>query len=420
MAVAVGIDFGTSNTSVTLWEEGVVRAVPVDLASAIADTIPTLMFFPPDGAPTYGSQAVSEYLGQDMAGRLIQAIKRYLPSDTFQGTELGGKLRSLEELVGGFLIRCRAAAEAAAGQPVTRVLMGRPAVFHADPVRDELAQDRLAGAARIAGFETVQFQLEPIAAARAFERGLDQDELCLIGDLGGGTSDFTVIRLGPGRVGRRDRSSDVLGSAGVDVAGNDIDARLILAKVLPHFGFGCRWRPMQRWVPLPTALHHAATRWHRLCVEAADPSNIQFLDRAIRCCDDPVGLGRFRTFLVRNNGYALFQSVERMKVALSGEREALLRFQEGDLSVVEPVTRAELERAIADELRRLGLCMDGLLARLGVAREAIGVVFLTGGTSKIPAVQELFHARFPGRTLDRDAFTAVGQGLGVEAGERLC
>lgn len=418
--LAAGIDFGTSNTAVTLWEDGVVRPVPVDLASVIADTIPTLLYFPPSGEPLFGSAAVQEYLASDMAGRLIQSIKRYLPSDTFQGTVLGGKLRGLEDLVGGFLLVCRRALEAAAGRPVDRVLLGRPAVFHVDPRRDRLAQQRLETAARLAGFTEIDVQLEPIAAARAFERTLDQDVLCLIGDLGGGTSDFTVIRLGPGRVGRRDRREDVLGSAGVDVAGNDVDARIIHRTVLPHFGYGSQYKPMQQWVPLPTFLHMAATRWHRLCVEVAVPSNLSFLDRAIRYSDDPEGLTRFREFLSRNYGYMLFQSVERAKIELSRQEATRVVFHEGNVSIDEPLDRSGLERAIHDELGALGACMDGLLKRLALEREAVGLVFLTGGTSQIPAVHQIFEDRFPGRIVARDAFTAVGQGLGVEAGERFC
>lgn len=419
MAVACGIDFGTSNTAVSLWRDGELRPVAVDPASHIDHTIPTLMFFPPAGAPSHGAAAIAEYLGHDMAGRLIQAIKRYLPSETFSGTVVGGRTRTIEELVAGFLLRCKEAVDAAAGEPVRRVLLGRPAVFHVDPARDRLAQGRLEAAARLAGFEEIAFQLEPIAAARAFERELETDTLCFIGDLGGGTSDFTVIRLGPGRVGRLDRAADVLGSAGVDVGGNDVDARLIQAKVLPHFGYGCRWKPLDQWVPLPTGLHHAATRWHRLCVEAAEPKNLRWLDQAIRRSDDPGGLRRFRIFLARNAGYTLFRSVEAAKLALSREERATLAFHELDIELHEPVTRAELESAIDDELRRLERCMDGLLARLGLGPDEIGTVFLTGGTSLIPAVRALFEARFPGRILEPEAFTAVGLGLGLEAGERF-
>lgn len=419
MAVACGIDFGTSNTAVTLWEDGVVRAVPVDPGARISDTIPTLLYFPPAGAPSFGTQAISEYLASDMVGRLLQAIKRYLPSDTFTGTVLGGRTRTIEELVSGFLLICREALERQAGQPVRRVLLGRPAVFHEDPRRDALAETRLRKGAALAGFEEIEVQLEPIAAARSFERAMDRDALCLIGDLGGGTSDFTVIRLGPGRMGLRDRAADVLGSSGVSIAGNDVDARLIQIKVLPRFGYGSRWRPLKQWVPLPTHLHIAATRWHKLALEASDPANLRWLDQALRSTDDAPGLKAFREFLHRNYGYLLFQVIEQAKVALSRGEETTIAFHEGGVDLDEHVTRAELEAAIGWELQKLGQCMDDLLRRLALGPDDIGAVFLTGGTSQIPSVRDLFEARFPGRILEPDAFTAVGQGLGVEAGERF-
>jgi hypothetical chaperone protein len=389
MGVACGIDFGTSNTAVSLAIDGEVRPVDLDPAAAIARTIPTLLYFPAEGAPSFGTRAIHDYLARDLTGRLI-----------------------------AYLAVCRAAVEREAGRAVDTVVMGRPAVFHVLPERDALAQARLEAAARLAGFAEVGFQLEPIAAARAFERGLDRDVLCLIGDLGCGTSDFTVIRLGPGRVGRRDRAADVYGSAGTDVGGNDVDARLIHAWVLPHFGYGSHWRPLRRRVPFPTALHLAATRWHRLCVEASDPANLRFLDRAVCSADDPAGLARFREFLYRNDGYSLFRAVERTKVALSTQDQAPLRFLEGLADIDELVSRAALEAAIAEELARLERCLDGLLGRLGLAPEAMECVFLTGGTCRIPAVRALFDLRFPGRILERDAFTAVGLGLGVEAAER--
>lgn len=419
MAIAAGIDFGTSNTAVTLAIDGEIRPVLVDQVSAIAATIPTLLYFPPSGAASYGTEAILRYLGADMAGRLLQSIKRYLPSTTFQGTVVGGRTRSLEELISGFLLHCKAAIDAEAGEPVTRVLLGRPAVLHVEPERDAMAQARLVKAARLAGFQQVQVQLEPIAAARAFERTLDEDTLCMIGDLGGGTSDFTVIRLGPGRVGRRDRAGDVLGSSGVDVAGNDVDARLIQHRVLPSFGVNTRYRPLKQWVPLPTFLHMAATRWHRLCVEGNLPENIRFLDRAIRTAEDAESLERFREFLTRNYGYALFRAIESAKVALSQGTETRLVFREGTVEIDEPLTRADLESDIARELGQLGACIDGLLSSLQLEPERIGAVFLTGGTSQIPAVQALFEARFPGRIASRDAFTSVGLGLGVEAAERF-
>ncbi len=206
MSLSCGIDFGTSNTTLTLNLDGRVEQVDLDPAHLLPEAIPTLMYFDLDALASYGSEAVRAYEEDDMAGRFLQAIKKHLPSPEFTGTIISERIFTLEDLIAGFLEKLKTAADAAAGESVDSVLMGRPARFHVDPKRDALAQTRLERAATMAGFVDVQFQLEPIAAARSYERELDREVLCLVGDLGGGTSDFTLIRLGPGRVGgnRRD------------------------------------------------------------------------------------------------------------------------------------------------------------------------------------------------------------------------
>ena len=219
---------------------------------------------------------------------------------------------------------------------MTRVVMGRPAVFHKDPERDRLAERRLEQAAYLAGFEEVRFQLEPIAAARAFEQRLESDVNCLVGDLGGGTSDFTVMRLGPKRGG--DRRGDVLGSDGVSVAGNDLDAALVRLRVLPRLGYGSSYSPLGRPIPLPTKLHVAMTSWHALSFVNTS-QNLEELAGWIRTADDPEGLSRLYELLDWNLGFELFRSVERCKLELSLGSEGVLSFRARNLALDEPVSR---------------------------------------------------------------------------------
>jgi len=420
MTPVCGIDFGTSNSTATLVDGRGIQPLALDAGAAVSSTLPTLMFFPfgETGTSWYGTQAVASYLERDLMGRFIQSVKKHLPSPNFSQTLIQGQVRTIEELVAGFLLHIKELVDAAAGEPVERVLMGRPARFHLDDERDQLAQDRLERAARLAGFKEIAFQIEPVAAARAFERSLDEDVLCLVGDLGGGTSDFTVIRLGPSRAGHIDRREDVLGVAGVPVGGNDFDARLVWQKVTPHFGRDARYRPSMKWVPVPPGLHHAMCRWHTLSF-AANEENRRMLDRMLRTTDDPRGLKQLESLIEGNHGYELFESVEAAKVALSGAEETVLRFERGNISVSERVTRADFESAIHREITLLEGCVDGLLEELSLAREDISVVFLTGGSSLVPAVARIFRERFEDRIVDRDVFTSVGLGLGIEAGERL-
>lgn len=412
MPAACAIDFGTSNTAVCLVRDGVATPVPVE-GEALT---PTLMLFRPGKAPTYGRAAMNAYLEGDLEGRLVQSVKRHLPAATFEGSAFGSAVLTLEGIVAGFLAHLKRAVDAAAGEPVDRVLLGRPARFSTDPERDALAQGRLEAAARAAGFREIAFEVEPVAAARAFEATLDRDVLCLVGDLGGGTSDFTLMRLGPGRAG--DRREDVLGVSGLDVAGNDFDARLVWAKAVPHFGVHAKYRPFDRWVEIPTSLHHAVCRWHTLC-QASTPKTFAALDRMLRTADDREGLLRLRELIAHNLGFLLFRSVERCKIDLGEHEASRLRFERDGIDLDEPVARAELEAAAARELQRLDASVAKLLADSGVDAGEVDVVFLTGGTSRIPAVRGLFHARFPGRIVDQDAFLSVATGLGLAAVERF-
>lgn len=417
MPAACAIDFGTSNTTVALVRDGRVTQLAIDPTNRDPSLMPTLMYFLPGEAPVYGTRAIAAYLENEREGRLIQSIKRYLPSGTFEGTAVGRSLLSLESLIGGFLKHLKRIVDDAAGEPVTRVLMGRPARFHAQDQYDALAEGRLRTAARLAGFERVEFQVEPVAAARAFEQTLDREVLCLVGDLGGGTTDYTVIRLGPGRVGKHPRLDDVLGVAGVDIAGNDFDARMVWRKVTPLLGVNAKYRIETRWIEVPTTLHHAVTRWHTLC-HAATPKNFRLLDRMIRDGDDKPGLSRLRELIVDDHGYNLFRSVERAKIALSDADATRLSFHAGSIDLEEPVSRTDFDGYIADDMRKLERVLMGLLKSVGVTRDDIDVVFLTGGSSKIRRVQELFGSLFP-NVVSQDVFTSIGYGLGIEAAERF-
>lgn len=416
--LACGLDFGTSNTTLSLAGPDGVRSLVLEEDFAPPQTLPTLLYFGNDRRQYYGTQAVHAYLEQEMDGRFLQAIKRHLPSKAFTQTFIHGRAMDLSDLIAGFLEGLKDRAEAEAGGPVDAVLMGRPAVFHHNPERDALAQRRLEIAASLAGFQEIRFQFEPIAAARAFEASLDEDILCLVGDLGGGTTDFTLMRLGPSRVGQQDRQSDVLGSSGVNVAGNDLDAALVEMVVWPRLGFGSHWSPLGRPVSIPTHLHIAASSWHSLSF-ARTEANLAELAGWIRSSDDKTGLKRLETLLLENLGFQLFQSVERCKIELSRQDEGILSFRAPGFVLEEPVSRKAFEAKVDPLLTQMGGCLDTLLADCSVTPEQVGAVFLTGGTSLVPCVRQIFESRFPGRLLERDAFTSVGFGLGVEAGERF-
>lgn len=416
MSAACAIDFGTSNSTLALVKDGVVRALPLDPRNHTPTLMPTLMYFRHPDPPVYGAGAIAAYLENDLQGRLIQSVKRHLPSTLFDGTSIGSSATSLETLIGGFLLHLRRIAEREAGEPVTRVLLGRPARFSAEPERDALAESRLRRAAELAGFTEIRFQVEPVAAARSFERSLDHDVVCFVGDLGGGTSDFSLIHLGPSRVDNPDRTRDVLGVGGVDVAGNDVDARLVWTEVCPAFGVNATYVPDRNRIAIPTVLHHAMCRWHTLC-QATTPKNLRFIENMLRSTDDPVGISRLQELIRENYGYLLFQSVERTKVALGTHPETVLHFDRGEVQLDLPVTAAAFDRSIDPELDRIAGSARELLDRVGIRPEDVDVAFLTGGTSQLRRVRALFEGWFPGRIVEQDSFGSVGLGLGVEAGQ---
>ncbi len=417
MSVVCGIDFGTSNSTLTLADASGVRPVIVDPANRLPQAIPTILFFDDDGLSTYGSQGIQDYVEGGHFGRLLQSIKRHLPSPGFGGTTIAGRFREVEDLVAGFLEHLKFLAEQDAGCEITQVVLGRPAVFHTDPARDQLAQDRLERAASMAGFVDIAFQIEPMAAARAFESTLERDVTCLVGDLGGGTSDFTLVRLGPSRVGR-DRRGDVIGAHGLSVAGNDLDARLVYQEAMPHFGVRASYRVDNRWTKVPTWLHHTACRWQHLCL-ADTEDNGRFLARLVRLGDDPQGLERLRLLIQDQHAWTFFKAVEDVKVALSDTGGTTMVYDREGLAFSQAVTREDFDAAISRETVKLEGAVDGVLAEAGLAAPHVDVVFLTGGTSLVPRVRRIFEDRFDGRIVDHDTFTSVGMGLAIEARERF-
>jgi len=418
MRVACGIDFGTSNSTISLVQDGEIKPLPIDPSGRVPEILPTLIYFDEDGHSAYGTDAVEEYLGAEMSGRFLQAIKKHLPAPGFTGTEVAGEFRSVEELVAGFLEYLKHRAETAAGVGIDTVLLGRPARFSTDGRRDRLAQDRLEDAAARAGFVHISFQIEPMAAARSFESELDREVLCLVGDLGGGTSDFTLVRLGPGRVGRTDRSEDVLAVGGVSVGGTDFDARLVWDKLVPRLGVRSHYMVAGCEAPVPTYLHHAVCRWHRLSLVDTE-ENRSFLAQVLRTADDKAGLRRLRELVVGQHAWPFFREVEDAKVALSKLPAAHFRYRSPGLVLEAECPRGDFEAAIAQELRTLAHAIDTTIDDGGIGWEDVDVVFLTGGSSLVPAVRSLFTERVGDRIVDRGVFTSVGHGLGVEVAERL-
>lgn len=409
---ACGLDFGTSNS--TIGVDG--RLIALEEGAV---TLPSAVFWEADGgAPRFGRAGLVAYL-EGEEGRLLRGLKSTLGSGLIhERTRVGARAVSFREVLQRFLAEMKRRAEREAGVALDRVVMGRPVHF----VDDDLEGDRAAEAvlreiARDVGFAEVAFQYEPIAAALDHETRVQAEELVLIVDIGGGTSDFSVVRVGPGRGQRADRAGDILANDGIRLGGTDFDRAFSLAEVMPDLGYLCPTGGGQGVMPRHYYLDLAT--WHRINTLYSDRvmADMKALRHQI---DAPERLDRMIHVLAHRHGHAVAIEVERVKIALS-EAEACrlaLRPLTGGANPV--VTRAGLEAALAPSVARIGARIAAVLGMAGVGSGQIGSVFLTGGSSALPLLRAAVRAALPEARIARgDDLASVGLGLSLEAARRF-
>lgn len=409
-----GLDFGTTNTVVALSDVDRVEVLPIgDEGRA---PVPSLLFFPiSQNRYWVGDEAIRRYLLSGMNGRLMQSIKMFLPDVEFKGTQtayLG--YCTLEKLISLILTEVKRRSDILVGQNVTSVVMGRPGKFSEDEEEDKIAEKRLGNAARMAGFEEIFFQREPIAAAFCYETSLEKPEVALIADLGGGTSDFTIASLSPQRVGDRERTKDIIGTSSVSFAGDDFDADIMWHKVAPYFGSETTYEAYpNKWLDVPSGIMHSICRWREIPF-LRDRKTRQFIDFLVFAGQDKEAMKRL-SFLVNSNvGFSLSKSIERTKCDLTNNDESQIIFQEDPLDICMPITVGEFDEMSSRGLRKLEKCVDGLLTSCEMRHEQIDSVFLTGGTSQIRCVKSLLAKKFGESKLKPgNAFVSVATGLAL-------
>lgn len=410
-----GIDFGTSNSSVTIWDAEH-RALVRD--HRIAGVESSFMYFPytlRKDPPLIGDAAKLRYVQDQMRGRFFQAIKTILPNRTFEQTIVNNEVYLLEDLIAFFLRHLKGKADLVTGQDVKRVVMGRPAVFSLDPAEDQLAQDRLRRAAELAGFEEIHFQYEPIAAAFAYEARIRQSERVLVGDFGGGTSDFTVVQLDPRRQGRLDRANDILATGGLPVAGNKYDSATMWHKLTPRFGRGAKYDSWGKQLEVPSTLHRQICQWDQI-VFLRNAPKLDLIWRMAKLSDNPVGFERLQALVTENQGFALFQVIEAAKIMLTTDDVAPILFAHPRMELDERLTLDEFNANTADLTAQITAKLDGFMREAHIDPAGIETVFLTGGTSLIRSLRHEFIRRFGADKIrDGGEFTSVGDGLALSA-----
>jgi hypothetical chaperone protein len=401
----LGIDFGTTNSAVAIAEADSVRLVPLATASYWR----TVLYFEPGGGLTGGAPAIARYLETEGEGRLVQSIKSHLASASFTRTSIFGRRWLLEDMIAAYLRLVRAAAPVELGR---RCVVGRPVRYWGaeDDADDARAVTRMRDALDKAGFDEIAFEYEPVGAAASYAARLARPELIVVADFGGGTTDFSVIRVGPGV----DPERAILATGGIGVSGDAFDARIIDRVVAPALGRGTRYRDdMGGEAPVPAWLYGHLRRWHYLSF-LKDEATLRLLDRVAHGALEPARIGRLIRVVEDDLGLVLHRAVEGTKVRLSAAAADRVELAAIDLDL--PVTRADFESWIDEDLAAIDRVLDDVLARAGVKAGAIDRVFATGGSSLVPAVRGRLAARFGAeRLVGGEELTSVAWGLAARA-----
>jgi hypothetical chaperone protein len=424
---AIGLDFGTTNSALAQADQdGNIR-----LAQFGGDaTFRSILYFEEADSPSAGKvrvvagpDAIESYLNAKAPGRLIQSAKSYLASRLFKNTQILGEAYSLEDLIGILIRYLRKAAEVQFGDLGKTLVVGRPVHFSGakSEADDKFALDRLRAAFRNAGFDDVHFLAEPVAAAYKYQRRLDHEEIVLIADFGGGTSDFSLVQLKPGSLIKNEPAKQVLGSDGVGIAGDAFDSKLVRHLVAPMLGLGSKYRSQfGKVLPVPNWIYEHLERWHYLSFLKSH-KNLDLL-RMIRFqALEPEKISALIELVDNDLGYRLYRAVEQTKCKLSDGFVSEFQFSEAAVAITESVRREEFKDWIGAELRQISECIDRLLSHCHASTNDVDAIFMTGGSSFVPAIRKIFESKFGAKIPLRigQEFTSVAQGLAIYASELL-
>jgi len=412
---ACGLDFGTSNSTVGVLRSGQSPLLPLENGKV---TIPSAIFFnTEDDKTSYGRAALTDYLS-GYEGRLMRSLKSLLGSKLIDDqTNVQGRAMPFRALLAQFIGELKRRAETAAGTPFTRAVLGRPVFFvDGNPEADQFAEDTLREVAGAVGFKEVSFQFEPIAAAFAYEATIPGEQLVLVADIGGGTSDFSVIRLSPERAGKVDRREDILSNGGVHIGGTDFDKYLSLATVMPLLGMGSR---LVSGGEVPSGIYFDLATWHT--VNQAYTRKVWETLRDIhREARDKPRLERLQNVVRRRAGHWLAMKVEESKIALSSREQTDLVLDRLTPAETLAMHRSDFNRATEHLLDAIGHTVAEVIRDAGVTPAQIDTVFFTGGSSGVPILRKRIAALAPtARAVEGDAFGSIGVGLAMDAARKF-
>lgn len=414
--LACGLDFGTSNSTLGIMRGG--QPVLVSLEGS-HNTLPSAVFFSFDDDGVYfGRHAVNEYVeGAD--GRLMRALKSVLGSSLMHDTtQIKRRAMPFTEVLGTFIGHMKTMAETETGTPLENVVLGRPVHFvDEDAAADADARNQLETTARAQGFKNILFQFEPIAAALDYERTVKREQLALIIDIGGGTSDFSIVRVGPERMKAADRKPDILANTGVHIGGTDIDKLLGMAHVMPHLGYQS---PMlDGRLNVPSSPYFDLTTWQRIN-QLYKKTVLLDLVQVAREAKHPELVERLMAVIETRQGHALAGRVEHAKISLTEHSEADIRLKLPKETLHVSVTRSGMEQAIGEAAERIATTVQHTIKLAGIRHGDIQALFLTGGSTQIPLVKNSILSLFPEvNVVQGDTFGSVGLGLTLDAARKF-
>jgi hypothetical chaperone protein len=440
----VGMDFGTTNSGMAVYDGRSVNIIPLDPANNNPRVARTALYITNEQQIYIGRDALNRYFAQNVGrpvktkkvwigeieirgadmhyvtdvyvyvdvyspGRLLLSIKTSLRDSDYPGTIIGQHYYSLENLIALYLNITKTRAEQHLGTPLKQVVLGRPVRFATDPSKDRLAQIRLLQAAFQAGYETVYLQPEPIAAAYSYETTIDRPQNVLVFDFGGGTLDLTVMRLGDKTQQR------VLATGGIPVAGDVFDQKLVRAKLPRHFGEGSYFGPRHKALTIPNWIYDAFSSWQTI-LELQTAENKKMLRDIAQTAQRRYQIEALESLVASNYGLQMFDIVEQAKRTLSDKRGSTITLEGPGFKVQEFVTRGEFETIIRGEIQAIDAHIDETMAASGLKPEQIDAVIRTGGSSQIPAFDEMLQRKFgPDKVRRVDTFSSVTAGLGIFA-----
>jgi hypothetical chaperone protein len=411
MANACGVDFGTSNSTVGWIRPG--QPVMLGLEDGKA-TLPSVVFFnAEDEEVSFGRAALSAYLA-GYEGRLMRSLKSLLGTSLIDGqTEVGGRALPFRLLLAQFIGEVKRRAELSAGREFTSAVFGRPVFFIDDSAEaDKLAETTLAEVARAVGFKDIAFQFEPIAAAFDYESQIAREELVLIADIGGGTSDFSLVRLAPERARKAERRDDILATGGVHIGGTDFDKYLSLSSVMPLLGYGSR---LNNNSDVPSSYYFNLSTWHTINQAYTKKIWVQLAD-VVRDAREPEKLARLQNLIDRRAGHWLAMKVEEGKIGLSDAHEVELELDRLSPAQNIVLRRNQFDDAIGHLVTTIEQTVLKLLADAGLTPDAVDTVFFTGGSSGVRLLREKIAALVPtARRVEGDLFGSIGAGLALDA-----